>query len=240
MARWQGTTESRFWDKVNKDGPVPVHASELGPCWVWTAYCDRFGYGHSRFDGRVWSAHRISWTLINGPIPDGLWVLHACDNPPCVNPAHLWLGTAADNAHDRDRKGRQVPHFGDRNGSRLHPDRVPRGDRHGSRTHPERVPRGDRNGARTHPERVARGDRNGSRLHPESLARGDRHGSRIKPEGVPRGESHGNARLTEAIVREIRTRRKAGDSLRTIADDLGVCEATVGHVMTGRTWKHVK
>jgi hypothetical protein len=85
----------RFWKKVNKtDG-----------CWLWTA--TRIGrYGGFRFEGRSRTAHRVSWELAFGPIPDGLQVLHHCDTPLCVNPQHLFLGTPLDNARDRDSKGR--------------------------------------------------------------------------------------------------------------------------------------
>ena len=64
------------------------------------------GYGMLWVGGRQWGAHRWAWTQANGPIPDGMMVLHRCDNPPCWNPDHLFLGTAADNARDRDAKGR--------------------------------------------------------------------------------------------------------------------------------------
>lgn len=96
-------TVARFWLKVNKNGPVPPHRPELGPCWLWTGARDRGGYG--QFSGR---AHRWSWLIHHGYRPGhGLFVCHHCDNPPCVRPDHLFLGTASDNARDMVAKGRQ-------------------------------------------------------------------------------------------------------------------------------------
>jgi len=107
------TTEERFWAKVDKQGPIPAHRPELGPCWPWTgAVPKRSGYG--RFNTGVkraghWvvvNAHRYSWKLHNGPVPDGLCVLHRCDNKPCVRPDHLFVGTKGDNNRDMVAKGR--------------------------------------------------------------------------------------------------------------------------------------
>lgn len=96
-----------FWNKVNKDGSVPAHMPHLGKCWEWTAAKHKQGYGiFGRSNERL--AHRISWILINGKIPNNLFVLHSCDNPSCVNPDHLFLGTDLDNAQDRDNKARCV------------------------------------------------------------------------------------------------------------------------------------
>lgn len=93
------TLEQRFWSKVR----IP---DDQDACWLWAAGFDRKGYGTFWVDGRDVGAHRVAWELTNGAIPDGLWVLHGCDNPACVNPAHLWLGTSDDNVQDRNQKGR--------------------------------------------------------------------------------------------------------------------------------------
>lgn len=75
-------------------------------CWLWTGYTSTFGYGMMRFMGKSQNAHRLSWQVHRGPIPDGLSVLHKCDVPACVNPDHLFLGTQSDNMKDCASKGR--------------------------------------------------------------------------------------------------------------------------------------
>lgn len=90
--------EDRFWVKVRKsDG-----------CWEWTAASKQGGYGKIAVGRRLMLAHRVSWELANGPIPDGLLVCHTCDNPPCVRPDHLFLGTQTDNMRDAVRKNRGI------------------------------------------------------------------------------------------------------------------------------------
>lgn len=96
----------RFWIKVNKNGSVPKHCPELGQCWEWMASKMPFGYGKFSHQSESVYAHRTVWEMINGSIPMNLNVLHKCDNPSCVNPEHLFLGTIGDNNRDRKAKGR--------------------------------------------------------------------------------------------------------------------------------------
>lgn len=90
--------ESRFWSKVDKRGP--------DDCWPWAAARLPRGYGHFSLNGRAVGAHRVAYELSTGSIPSGLFVLHSCDNPPCCNPAHLRVGTPADNMRDKVDRGR--------------------------------------------------------------------------------------------------------------------------------------
>ena len=101
------SVRERFDAKVDRNGPVPEHCHELGPCWLWTgARKKSVGYGNFWLDGHVVPAHRVAWELEHGSITGALLVLHRCDNPLCVRPDHLFLGTHADNAQDAKRKGR--------------------------------------------------------------------------------------------------------------------------------------
>lgn len=84
--------------------------------WLWQNGKDDCGYGFFWLEGRMHRAHRASWILYKGPIPEGLDVLHQCDIPGCVNPDCLFLGTRADNNRDRDQKGRHVALKGEAHG----------------------------------------------------------------------------------------------------------------------------
>jgi len=107
-------------------------------CWLW--YGTLFEQGYGRFGAE--RAHRIMWKLLNGSIPDGLYILHKCDVRNCVRPNHLFLGTAKDNMQDCLQKGRFRAVSGNQHGLRKHPEKVARGNRHGSYTHPEKFPGG--------------------------------------------------------------------------------------------------
>lgn len=103
------TPEQRFWNKVDRSGGDDA-------CWIWTARARFAGYGQIWWHGHVERAHRVAYELGRGPIPDGLFVLHSCDNPPCCNPAHLFLGTSKDNSDDMIQKGRDLHFRGEQHG----------------------------------------------------------------------------------------------------------------------------
>lgn len=112
-----------FWSQV--------HPEALSGCWLWHGR-DGGTRGYGKYNGR-W-AHRVAYERAHGPIPSGLFVLHRCDVPACVNPNHLWLGTAADNARDMREKGRSAA--GAKHGLARHPERRASGDRHPWRRDP--------------------------------------------------------------------------------------------------------
>ncbi|MCG7607082.1 HNH endonuclease signature motif containing protein [Mycobacterium sp. CnD-18-1] len=154
------TLESRFWSHVDRGQD----------CWTWTAWVNRHGYGKAwagtNSDGApvMRYAHRVAWFIEHGEWPGGLDVRHKCDNPSCVRPDHLELGTHQDNMRDMNERGRAV-HV--------------------------------------------------------------------------RGEKHGLSKLDADSVREIVRRRIRGESLEFIAAHYGVHYATIGSIVTGKTWSHV-
>ena len=105
----RGPLSVRFWRKVD----------QTGACWIWRGAISNKGYGQISFSGRGSKrvlAHRVSWELSNGPIPDDKIVMHTCDNPPCVNPPcvnpdHLRIGTMQENQRDMIHKGRGAGQF---------------------------------------------------------------------------------------------------------------------------------
>lgn len=207
-------TPESFWANVDKSrGP--------DACWPWTKGKARHGYGKATYQGRTVTAHRLAWELVNGPIPEGKYICHSCDNPPCCNPAHLWLGTAMDNQADAKAKGHTAS--GDRSPARTRQGSYPHGDAHWTRKEPERAKATV--WSKLRPEHKARGERSYIHQHPE----------------IAQGERNGHSKLTEAKVREIRERFATGDvSQAQLARDYGVPQTQISRIVLRTAWRHVK
>jgi ribosomal protein S25 len=122
------TPEERFWSRVDKNGPQPENPECDGVCWIWCGYRDDRGYGRSMNNsgGGSHQAHRKAWEYYyQQEIPNGLLLRHMCDNPPCVNPKHLIVGTQADNTRDMIERGRMRILVGEEQGmTKLNEEQV--------------------------------------------------------------------------------------------------------------------
>lgn len=214
------TTAERFWTKVDRRGP--------DECWEWTGARTSGGYGNF-WDGQTSThASRVSWELHYGPIPEDMLVCHHCDNRPCVNPAHLFLGTYADNLQDASNKGR-LPGPGIK-GEEIATSKL---------TEPDVLEIATRlAGDETHATIAA--DYGVSRAAVSYIARGESWawltGVESEEKRDLRGENSGNSKLAESDVLEIVNRMGAGETQAEIAADYGVCKQTVNSIATGNTW----
>jgi hypothetical protein len=153
----------RLYEKVNKNGPIPAHRPELGPCHIYTGFKQHFGYGYIKVNGKNKPVHVVVYELEHGPVPAGKKVLHHCDNPPCCRDSHLFSGTQKENVQDCIAKGRRV-----------------------------------------------------------------QHGSK--------GEAHWGAKLTWALVQEMRRRGAEGEKSPALAVAFGMSARNVRRILRGDTW----
>ena len=237
------------------NGPLPEHHPELGPCWLWTAATTELGYGWYRLTRKreVRQAHRYAYERTCGPIPPDRFVCHHCDRPGCVNPTHLWLGTAGMNNYDKIIKGRAVnppAPRGDEHRFRKNPESVPRGSKHASATITEetvlRILETYAAGGITQAEIAAMFDTNeefiGKIVRRERWKHVEFDGvlSRSREDRHAHGERCARAKLTEDEVRAIRRRYAAGGISQTaLGNEYGLHNATINAIVNRATWKHV-
>lgn len=192
-------------------------------CWLFQGSKDKDGYGWLMGLNER-KSHRVALTLKLGrAIGTDLEALHTCDNPPCVNPDHLYEGTEDDNRRDmRLRERYQLCGA--------------RGERNGIFSFsPE-----ERRARAAKAAEASKGDAHWTRQHPERVRRGDASWARCNPDKVVKGEQHPRAKLTADLVREIRRQHAEGDGGAAISASMGLARSLVYQVLSGRTWKHVQ
>lgn len=216
---------ARFWESVDKDGPAPQHLPHIGPCWLWTGAKNNMGYGLVRCesDSGKWAlklTHRVSWEISSGEIPGALCVLHRCDTPLCVRPAHLFLGTKADNMADKVAKGRQ-----------------PRGEKAHHKLTSSQV------------EEIRALYAAGG-VHQKELARrfcisrpqmcailNGRSWGHLKVSLLPGDGRQRNGKLKPEDVERIRTRyAEGGITFRELSAEYGVCQSLLCGIVKGKRW----
>lgn len=223
-SRWQNsilTIDKAFWANVDKAGE--------GDCWNWTGQRNTDGRGRLHL---ALAAHRISFELHKGPIPDDKVVLHACDNPLCVNPAHLSVGTQKENLTDAAAKGRMGPKR--RKLSQLDVDTIRQ--RYLSGDPSPRIA-GDYNINPSHVTRLVRGDRwNRGYAPPKDF---DRMALSRQPHF---GEENPRHRFSDEQIRRMRGRYWAGNaSLALIAREFNTDATNVRRrIVRGVAWSHLE
>lgn len=186
-------------------------------CLLWKRATFPNGYGAIQVEGKKRSAHRVSWTVFRGAgeIPEGLYVCHSCDNPACIEPMHLFLGTPKENARDRDKKGR---------GARLVAEENPATKLCG----PVRVAALEEwfGGKGSAKDIAAQFGMSVEGLH-----------KAFGPRGRKAGEQNHKAKLTREAVGEIRSLLDAGQSISPIARKFGVSWGQIKNIKTRKGWK---
>lgn len=196
----------------------------MSGCWLWEAGCCKDGYAKFHLDGESIRGHRAAWLIYRGSIPDGIQVLHRCDNPPCVNPDHLFLGTHIDNARDKAAKGRAPGMRGESNPL----SRITRAEAQSIAT--DNVRSIQEMAAQHGVSAAAISKIRSGKLWSGQIELSPDRGKRLRM----RGAKNPNARITAKIAEAIRS---DGRPSREAAKAFGVSKATITSIRSGRTWK---
>lgn len=232
---------TRFFAKIQ----VCLHGEACQLCcWLWQGARKATGYGSFRI-GRdvatrkdiVKPAHRFAWEIHHKTsLPSHIFVCHACDCPPCCQPAHLWSGTPKDNSQDAQQKGRMA--FGERNGWRLHPESYKHGEEHhlAKLTTEAVVDIVASRGQESQTSIAARHGVSPSLIGQIYQGKAWKHFPReLFPASASRGESHALSKLTAADIARIFALRGTC-SQRALAQQFGVSEGTISHLFHGKHW----
>lgn len=231
----------RFWKYVRVGSP--------NECWPWTAGHNNRGYGHFRKRPRTYRAHRMAFVLCKGD-PGSFMVCHTCDNPPCCNPAHLFLGTGKDNVQDCINKGRISRGIKHSEATKLY---TPRGEDHPcailTKAQVDAIRRMWATGEHSRRDiaaafgimpvlvgAVIKGRCWGPNPYKSDCTPEEYH--RKHDRNQPRGETHPMAKLTQKQVEEIRQVYTAGkENQYELAARFNVSRGLIGHITRGRIWK---
>lgn len=216
----------RFWANINK----------TNGCWLWTGSKANKGYGRLKTQGVTRGAHRISYAIHFGRPPLNLLVCHRCDNPLCVNPGHLFLGTFKDNVADCIAKGRKVNADGEKAGSaKLTNEQVILIRQEYAKGIETAAEIGKRFGVTDEPIRkIVRGEAWKNVAGPSGILR--RKGARA---GVYIGEKAFNAKLTNDQVREIRAEYRRGVAQCEIAKRFNTTAGNIHRIVNRISWKAI-
>lgn len=217
-----------FWEKVDKSCE----------CWNWIGGKFSNGYGMVRYNRKNFSAHRLSYAMAYGEVPSGKIVCHKCDNPSCVNPSHLFVGTYRDNIQDMIRKGRKANSSGEANGqAKLTEGQVKEIKiryAEGNVSHNELAKEYNVSSALIGLITQGKVWANVDGPLTDGMSIRDKRPSKVK------GERNANAKLKEQDIIAIRNRYAAGGiTMRKLGEIFGICPQTVCSIVRKLKWKHV-
>lgn len=196
-----------------------VRITEAG-CWEWTGYTNRAGYGEMSSKWGKTSSHRMSYATFNGDIPDGMYVCHKCDNPPCINPNHLFLGTAQDNVRDSFQKNRD-----NKKGKVL------------SAEHKQKIAANHRS-VLSEKGRQRIVDFHKGRPKTE-VAKERMRQSKLAIRERYLGSANPTSKLKNEDVLTIRGRHANGETMAQLARDYKIGETTVSRIVKRKVWTHI-
>jgi DNA-binding transcriptional regulator YiaG len=234
-------SKEAFEAKIDRNGPVPAHCPELGPCHLWTGSRDKDGYGTVWFRREGKKAHRVAFFLAYARWPEPC-ACHHCDNTSCVNTEHLFEGTHLDNVADATQKGRRARLADEDHGMhRLSNEQISAmRSKYSAEVISQKELARQFGCSQGHVSDILNGNKrcagHSGRELPNRRPRGEYHWSRASPSSVRRGERHGGAKLTEQQVNDIRANFALCRVTKAeLARRFGISKTHVGRIIDGQS-----